>query len=113
MAAPILMTLRGLRTGPQTVGDMLRFGVTMSNTAGDEVDPTTVRFEYLPPSDRVPTTLTYGAGGASAALVKTDVGNYRVDLTLDEPGSWQIRWETTGNYVGATEFTIAVAQSKF
>ena len=112
MAAPVLMTLRGLRTGPQTVGDMLRFGVTFSNTAGEEVDPTTVRFEYIPPSDRVPTTLTYNATPPSG-VTKVDTGNYRVDLPLDEPGSWAIRWESEGNYIGATEFTIPVAQSKF
>lgn len=110
MAAPVLMTLLGLRSGPQTVGDMLRLGVLVSNTSGTKVDPTTLRFEYLPPSDRVPTTLTYGT---SAGLVKNATGDYKVDLTLDEPGAWAIRWEATGNYVGATEFTIAVAQSKF
>lgn len=113
MADPILMSLRGVRNGPQTVGDMLRFGVLMRGTAGSPVDPTTVKFLYLAPSDNTPTTLTYGSGGASAALVKNATGDYSVDLTLDEEGSWAIRWEAAGNYIGATEFLVTVAPSSF
>lgn len=112
MAAPLLMRLIGVRSGPQTVGDMLRFGVLMRDVTGNPVDPTTVRFLYIPPSDRTPTTVTYTTSPPSA-LVKNAVGDYRLDLTLDEPGSWAVRWEATGNYVGATEFLITVAPTQF
>lgn len=111
MALPIVLTLQGVRTGPQTVGDMLRLGVIIKNPAnGNEVDPTTVRFLYLPPDERTATTLTYGSG---SAIVKTDTGVYHTNLTLSTEGIYAVRWEMTGNYVGATEFSITVAPSAF
>lgn len=111
MAAPILLTLTGVRTGPQTVGDMLRLGIVVKNPAtGDEVDPTTVRFKHLPPDERTPTTLVYGT---DTALVKSDIGVYHTNLTLAESGVYAIRWEAAGNYVGAAEFSLTVAPTQF
>lgn len=111
MASPVVVTLQGLRSGPQTVGDMLRLGITIKDPAtGAEVDPTTVRFLYLVPGERNATTLTYGSG---SGIIKTDTGVYHTNLTLSEPGVYAVRWEMTGTYVGATEFSITVAPSRF
>lgn len=111
MAAPVVFTIQGLRSGQQTVGDMLRLGLVIKNPAtGAEVDPTTVRLRYLAPDERTPTTLTYGTDNA---LVKADTGNYYTNFTLSESGVYAVRWEAAGNYVGATEFNITVAPSRF
>lgn len=111
MAAPIVLTLQGVRSGPETVGNLVRLGVVIKNPAtGAEVDPTTVRFLYLPPGERTATTLTHGT---DVALSKTDTGVYYTNLTLSEPGVWAVRWEMDGTYVGAAEFSITVAPSAF
>lgn len=111
MPSPIVLTLQGVRSGPETVGNLVRLGVIIKNPAtGDEVDPTTVRFLYLPPGERNSTTLTYGSG---SGITKTDTGVYYTNLTLSEAGVWAVRWEMDGSYVGATEFSITVAPSAF
>lgn len=111
MAEPPRVLLSGVPGGPQTAGDMIRLGITyMDPDDGVMVNPTTVRFKVLEPGARTPTTLTYGT---DSALVRVSTGVYRVDLSLPDSGVWQVRWEATGNYISAEEFSIQVAMSAF
>lgn len=111
MASPALIQVQGLRSGPQTVGDMLRLGIVVTNPAtGAEVDPTTVVFKSIAPGERTATTLTYGSG---SAIVKADTGVYHTNFTLADEGVYSVRWELGGNFIGATEFKITVAPSAF
>lgn len=55
-------------------------------------DPTTVTFKSKKPSGSI-TTLVYGA---DAAVVKDGVGLYHADVTTDEKGEWNFRFEGTG-----------------
>lgn len=111
MAEPPRTILSGVPSGPQTVGDMVRLGITYLDTLeGIKVNPSAVRFKYLEPGQRTPTTLVYGT---DEELVRSSTGVYRVDLELPESGVWQVRWEAAGNYISAEEFSIPVATSVF
>jgi hypothetical protein len=111
MTVPPKVVQGEIQTGPHTVGNMVRLSLTfMDRASGSKVNPTTVRFKSLSPEDRTPTTLVYGT---DTALSRPSTGVYQVDLLLDAPGTWAIRWESTGNYVYADEQTIAVGPSLF
>lgn len=56
-------------------------------------DPTAVKFIYHRPGDAAPTVLVHGV---DAAVVKSAVGKYHVDLSIDIAGTWKWRWESTG-----------------
>ena len=111
MPEPPRTLLSGVPQLAQTPGDMIRVGITyLDPDDGVKVNPTTVKFKYLDPNSRTPVTLTYGT---DTALVRVSTGVYRVDLTLNEVGVWHARWEATGNYISAEEFSIQVAPSQF
>jgi hypothetical protein len=76
---------------------------------GALVDPTTVKFKYEPPGG-AETTLTYGS---SPELTKQSTGRYQAAIDLNVAGTWGFRWETTGTYKGADEFTRQVEPSQF
>jgi len=80
-----------------TNGQRLRISAEWRD-AGALVDPSTVRFKYKPPSAADTTTLLYGV---DAALVKDAVGQYHVDLDLDDDGTWSYRYEAVGGFQGA------------
>jgi hypothetical protein len=73
------------------------------------VDPTAVVFKYETPAG-AQTTLTYGS---SVELTKSSTGKYQAAVTLDASGTWHFRWETTGTYKGADEFSRDVGASEF
>lgn len=111
MPQPALISLQGINTEPKTAGDMVRLAVTFRSAAtGDKVDPEVVRFRYLSPAERTATTFVYDT---DEELVRDGEGIYHTNLPLDEPGVWPIRWEADDDYVGATEFLITVAASRF
>lgn len=91
-------------------GDLAHFHTEFRDPHSDElVDPTTVRFKYETPAS-AETTLTYGS---DAALTKLSTGKYMATVNLNASGTWGFRWETTGAYQGAEEFTRDVAASQF
>lgn len=111
MAEPPRTLLTGVPGLGQTPGDMIRLGITyLDPDDGAWVDPDTVRFMYLEPESRTPVVWTYDD---DEELVRVSPGVYRVDLTLSEVGVWHARWETTGDYISAEEFSIQVADSPF
>lgn len=66
---------------------------------GAGVDPTTVVFTWKDPSgNRAAYT-----SGVDGELVADSVGNYHVDLTPDEAGRWEYRFEGDTPAVGVSE----------
>ena len=109
MAEPINMTLAARPPKAQTVGDLIQLEIQLA-AGGTAVDPTSVIFKWIEPSEITVTTLTYGV---DAELVKAAVGIYTVNLSLITDGVYNIRWEAGGDYVGAREHQITVAPSLF
>jgi hypothetical protein len=91
-------------------GDLGHFHTEFRDPHTDElVDPPVVRFKHETPGG-VETTLIYGT---DAALTKESVGRYLATVDLNAGGTWHFRWETTGAFQGAREFSRTVAASEF
>lgn len=80
-----------------TVGDIRRLGVTIRNSTGNAVDPTTLTIVVRAPSG-TETTYTYGT---DAVVVKSSTGVYQMDLSLTEQGKWKYDWTGTGTAQGS------------
>lgn len=92
-----------------SVGQRVNFTVAFKLPGTDTfVDPTTVTFRIRTPETGVATSYVF-----PATIVKTAVGMYNVDYTLDFPGDWYARWEGAGAYVGAKEWRVFIKESKF
>lgn len=74
------------------VGQLVRVSAAITDASGSAVDPSTLTMKYRTPGGTT-TTLTYGT---DAALVKDSVGNYHVDLSVQEAGAYQYVWTSTG-----------------
>ena len=90
-------------------GDLVRCSGAFTDGAGDAIDPVTVVFKYKDPGGNV-TTLTYGT---DAALKRSSVGNYYVDVDANASGSWYYRFESTGSGQAADEYGFDVPKSEF
>ncbi len=90
------------------VGDLVRCTATFA-TSGTNVDPSAVTFKKKTPSGTT-TTLTYGT---DAALVKSAVGIYYVDVSATEAGDWSYRFASTGTGQGAGESQFRVRPTLF
>ena len=77
--------------------------------SGELVDPDSIVFKFETPTGSQ-TTLT---NGVDAALTRSSQGRYLAIVNLNEAGEWRFRWETTGTYQGAKEFTRYVDASEF
>jgi hypothetical protein len=75
------------------VGDLVRITGTFSDSAGTNVDPTTITVYYKDPSSNI-TELVYGV---DSDVVQSDTGIYYVDISIDESGNWYYRWKGTGS----------------
>lgn len=89
-------------------GQEVRSTVTFA-VSGVATDPTAVLFKTQDPSGNE-TTYTFGV---DANVVKSSVGNYYADWTLDEEGRWYYRWEGTGTVIAAAEHALEVRDSEF
>lgn len=83
------------------------FTANDSTQAG--VDPPTISFRYRKPSGST-TTLVYGI---ASQVVKAATGAYYVDVTADEAGTWQFRWDSMGALIGAGEGVFTVDAGSF
>lgn len=77
---------------------------------GSAVDPATVAVKYKDPSGNISAALVYGV---DAALVRDEAGTYHTDVSIDEAGTWYVRWYTTGTYQSAVEDDFYVRTSNF
>lgn len=59
------------------------------------VDPATVQLKITPPV-AAQFTLTY----PSSELVRLELGRFSARVLFTEPGSWVLRWITTGTHQG-------------
>lgn len=90
-------------------GDLVRCENRFKNTAGTLIDPSTVYFRLTPPSG---VTVSYQYG-VDAALVKSAVGIYHVDVNANASGTWRWRWESTGTGQAAAEGDFIIRRSFF
>lgn len=90
-------------------GDLVRVSALFENSAGTDLDPTTVTFKYKNPAGTT-TTLVYGT---DAALVKDSTGNYHVDVNANASGLWLYRWESSTTGQAAQEGQFLVEPSNF
>lgn len=94
------------------LGDLVRCDTSdtpFTNTAGTVIDPAAVFFKVKDPNGTV-TTYTYGV---DAALVKSAVGTYYVDVNANVAGTWYYRFYSTGSGQAADENSFTVATSQF
>jgi uncharacterized protein YfaS (alpha-2-macroglobulin family) len=72
-------------------GDLVRITGVFRDITGALVDPTTVSWKATKPSG-TPVTHTYNPG----SIVRDSLGNFHLDVSADEAGTWLYRWENTG-----------------
>jgi len=91
------------------IGDLVRCKGTFAETTAPytAVDPTTLTFKCESPSGTV-TTLVYGTDGA---LLRLTTGEYYVDVTPDEAGTWTYKFIATGTGQSAGELYFRVRQT--
>jgi len=85
------------------IGDVVRCSVTFATVAGTSTDPTAVTVYVHKPTH----TSSY-VYGTDAEVVKSDTGDYYVDVTVDESGFYPVRWVGTGTLVAAEEHYFQV-----
>lgn len=91
------------------VGDLVRVTGTLTDSAGDTLDPTAAYCKVKDPSGHV-TTLVYGV---DEALARDSSGVYLTDIDVDEAGTWYYRFYSTGIGQGASEAYFFVKSSNF
>ncbi len=111
MAEPLLMRVSGIPTTPQTVGDMLRLTLFLTDYDLVSVDPGVLTFSYIEPGGTTATDDVYPSG----TIVRDSAGVYTMNLSLDLNGVYRLRWSVAPDtgYQGAAESLITVADSAF
>jgi hypothetical protein len=87
------------------VGDKARVTATFGSGS---IDPSTVVAKVKNPLGQV-TTYTYGT---DAALVRSSLGVYYIDVSLTVAGTWWVRFESTGTGQAAEERELRALPSK-
>jgi hypothetical protein len=85
---------------PKLVGNSITMTTTFYDTAGVKIQPDLVRLKYKKPN-----------GELVSVTVSYLNQKYEQTVTLDIAGTWNFRWEGTGNYASAEEFQVAVKDS--
>lgn len=74
-------------------GDLIRTTAVFKDSAGTEIDPTTVAVTHKSPSG----TSTTWTHGTDIEVVNDSVGNYHADIDITETGVWTVKWQSTGS----------------
>lgn len=90
------------------VGDLIRVSAAFTS-AGAAIDPTAVTAKVKAPTGTT-TTLVYGV---DAGLIKDSVGNYHIDVSATEMGTYVYRFAATGTAQSASESSFRVRASAF
>ena len=93
-----------------TYGERVRGTLTITDFVGDPIDPTTLKFYLLKPTDVTATEYIYGT---DPEIVNDGVGVYHFDIDTDEEGTWRYRWVGSGNIATAKEGMFYVDDSPF
>ena len=88
-------------------GQQIRLSASFT-VANVPADPTGVIFMFKDPTGLV----TYWYYGTDP-IMRTDVGQYFVDLTPTIPGKWYMRWQGRGECSCSGETKLTVLQSYF
>ena len=90
------------------VGDRVRCTGTIKDRTPAEIDPSSVYGWYKSPRGTV-VTYQYGVDGE---CVRTDTGDYYIDVDITEHGTWRYGFYSTGTGKAASEDgIIAVART--
>jgi len=90
------------------IGDSLRIQASFYNASTVLTDPTAVSVR-IKTGDRTTTTYVYGV---DAEVIKSAVGVYYIDVTVDSSGTWRFRWTGTGAIVQAEEGVFDVRRQR-
>lgn len=90
------------------IGDKIRLQGTLEDSAGTDLDPTTVTVKVLTPTG---TTTTYTYAGAT--VTRSATGVYYVDFTPSESGTHHYQFRSTGTGQASDESVFSVAPSRF
>lgn len=99
-----------LAPGKIYAGSQVDIPVNFQNSAGTDVDPSTVTCTTMAPTG-TEATYTYGT---DSELTKQSTGDYTLRITATTPGRWRYRWLTTGSGTTvALEGSFVVQASAF
>lgn len=90
------------------VGDKVRIACKFTDVDDVETNPTVTVFKFTDPSGN---TITY-TYDTDDELERDSTGNFHVDITIDEPGTWYYRWIGTGTVVAAEEGSFYVREPR-
>jgi protocatechuate 3,4-dioxygenase beta subunit len=93
-----------------TYGERIRGTFTITDFAGDPVDPSTVKFFHLRPDSSEALEWEYSV---DPEITQDSAGVYHVDLDTDAEGAWKYRWTGSGNVATAKEGMFYVDDSPF
>jgi hypothetical protein len=91
-----------------TIGEQVRIRAECK-VATVFTDPTTLTFKYKPPTGAIVSKVY----GVDTEVVRDSTGNFHIDLTLSQEGSYSMRWEATGAVVGADETVLKTVPTVF
>ena len=105
------MAERVLRDERIYPGDVARFTISVVDPDDGEtaIDPAALVVKVLEPGATTATTYTYGT---DAEIVRSDTGEYYIDIDLDDDGDWFVRMESTIP-TDADEYHVLVQPSVF
>lgn len=96
------------KNGRTYPGNPMTFTITITDNAGDAVDPDTVTFKLMNPCGRT-TTYVYTTDDE---VTRSAAGVYVADVIPDSAGRWHYRWVTTGDVL-VQEDSFIVQTSPF
>lgn len=92
-----------------TAGETVNFYVSISDEDGKEVDPDGLEF-YIKRPDAVIQSYTLGVG---TDITKDSTGNYSIELTMAQVGTYQYKWKTSAPGISIEEGSIKVGAPVF
>ena len=98
-----------MRIKTYDIGDLIRLRGSFANLDGDSVDPTNVAISYRRETGSI-TTKTYPDDDE---IVRTEAGEFYMDIEVDDDGVWHYRVAGTGAVISAAERQFNVRPSNF
>ena len=97
------------------VGDIIRVTGKFSTAATTSAykDPDTVNFHYNNPGTTTITSYAVSPPTTNANIIRTDTGEFYVDITTTGDGRYEYRWTSTGDTAAGSEesgFLVRVQQ---
>jgi len=90
------------------VGDLVRLEAQVTDLLGNPIEPGTIKFSVKTPSGVV----SHYQYGIDPLVNKLDMGLFKIDIAVTEPGDWFVRVETTGAGKGAEEMQFRARKSR-